>query len=87
MGVQTQPLSGEVLAATAHLDIPASGLVIGPDDVLVLRVPYMPDAATIEAHRRQIETVLGKDRYLILCGDWEMAKVHQPRNDTPEIEP
>jgi hypothetical protein len=82
----TEPLSGEVIATTVQIDIPATGLVVGPDEVLVLRIPYVPAPAILQAHRDQIETVLGTDRYLIMCGDWELAKVHQPRSDKPELE-
>lgn len=83
------PLSGEVLAGTVEVDLPGvtHGLVVGPDDVLVLRVPYTLDPVQLRAHQEHIESVLGRDRYLILCGDWDLAKVHRPRGDRREIEP
>lgn len=57
------------------------GLVVGPDEVLVLRLPSdsMPPDEEVEPmlaafHEAMMEK-LGHDRYVILLGDIEVGKV------------
>lgn len=50
------------------------GVVVGPDDVLVITAPYA-SLSDVMQHRDLIEKVLPADRYLILAGDWSLFKV------------
>jgi hypothetical protein len=68
---------GEVIGKTA---VPIEGsfsnsLVVGPDEVLVCVTPLILTHAEAEAHRQQMRVALGSDRFIILCGKWQIAKV------------
>lgn len=54
----------------------AEGLVIGPDDTLVVRVKDRDfwDEASTDDFQDHLRMVLG-DRFLIIVGDVEIAKV------------
>lgn len=70
------PLSGEVhdRPTVDVTGLAATGLAVGPDEVLVLLVSRYVDERTLLSFRRDIEDALPRDRYLILQG-WKLAKV------------
>jgi hypothetical protein len=79
------------IVAPVRLDVRAAvdGLVVGPDEVLVLRIARHLAPEELAAHCRVLEDALGRDRYIILMGeDWGMAKVYDPhRKPTSQPRP
>lgn len=73
-----EPITGEVIGGTIHLNIPAtSALVVGPDEVVIFQAPYGTPTEALLRHAKEIETALPRDRYLVISGEWNVTKVHK----------
>lgn len=53
----------------------ATAITVGPDDVLVIRLTRELSMVDLRRHREVIEAALGRDRYVIINGDAQLARV------------
>lgn len=75
--VPVEPVLSGTVDDRASVDVTgldATGLTVGPDEVLVLTAPDWIPQHELASHREGIETALPPDRYLILQG-WKLTKV------------
>ena len=68
-------MEGEIVGRETVPGLDGQAITVGPDEVLIVHTPRMMGAGEVEMHRRQYDQVLGRDRYIILMGDWQLSKV------------